>query len=138
MRLARWRRSRPVAKILDPLVAKHHGRIFKVMGDGVLIEFVSVINAVRFAVELQEDMHAANAMIPVDRLIMLRIGLNLGDVVVEDGDLLGAGVNVAARLEALAEPGGICLAGAVYDQVRNRLPVEYIDSGLCAVKNVAE
>lgn len=124
--------------ILEPLVAKHHGRVFKMMGDGVLVEFASAINAVQCAIDLQEEMTAANSALPTDRFIMLRIGINLGDIVVEEGDLFGGGVNVAARLETLAEPGGICLAGAVYDQVRNRLPVEFIDSGTQTLKNVAE
>jgi adenylate cyclase len=125
-------------QILEPVVAKYHGRIFKLMGDGALVEFASAVNAVQCAVELQEGMTAANASSSADRFILVRIGVNVGDVVVENGDLFGTGVNIAARLEALAEPGGICVAGPAYDQVRNRLPVQFIDSGVQAVKNVVE
>ena len=91
--------------ILQPLVSKHHGRIIKIMGDGVLVEFASAVAAVACAVELQQAMEAANAGLPEDRHIVLRVGLNLGDVMVEGSDLYGDGVNIAARLEALAEPG---------------------------------
>src|SRR5689334_7447006 len=94
--------------ILMPLVAEHHGRIVKVMGDGVLVEFASAVNAVGCAVELQERMAGANDGLPDERRIVLRIGINLGDLVVEGGDLYGDGVNVAARLQAMAEPSGIC------------------------------
>src|SRR6185369_17431951 len=93
--------------VLEPLVAKHHGRIFKITGDGVLVEFASAVNAVQCAVDLQQGMAAANSGIPEDRNIVLRIGVNLGDVMVEGSDLYGDGVNIAARLEAMAEPGGI-------------------------------
>ena len=93
--------------MLDPLVAKHQGRIFKVTGDGVLVEFGSAVNAVQCAVDLQQGMAAANVGQPENRHIVLRIGVNLGDVMVEGGDLYGDGVNIAARLEAIAEPGGI-------------------------------
>src|SRR5215468_10098704 len=93
--------------VLEPLVAKHHGRIFKVTGDGVLVEFGSAVNAVQCAVELQQAMAAANGGEPEGRHVVLRIGVNLGDVMVEGGDIYGDGVNIAVRLEALAEPGGI-------------------------------
>jgi adenylate cyclase len=92
-------------RILEPLVLNHHGRIVKFMGDGVLVEFGSAVEAVRCAVDLQEEMSKANKGLSSDKVIMLRIGINLGDVVVEGGDLFGDGVNVATRLEALAEPG---------------------------------
>src|SRR5262249_47922990 len=94
--------------VLAPLVAKHHGRIVKVMGDGVLVEFGSAVNAVRCAVELQKDMAKANADLAEERRVHLRIGVNLGDVVVEGGDLYGDGVIVAVRLQSMADPGGIC------------------------------
>ena len=109
--------------ILDPLVSEHQGRIVKVMGDGVLVEFASAVNAVACAVELQKRMAAANDGVADDRHIVLRIGINLGDVVVEGGDLYGDGVNIAARLQALAEPGGICVSGNVHDQVGSKLPL---------------
>src|SRR5215468_12359773 len=94
-------------EVLEPLVAKHQGRIFKVTGDGVLVEFGSAVNAVQCAVDLQQAMAAANGGEPEDRHVVLRIGVNLGDVMVEGGDIYGDGVNIAVRLEALAEPGGI-------------------------------
>jgi class 3 adenylate cyclase len=107
--------------ILQPVVAKHHGRIVKVMGDGVLVEFGSAVNAVACAVDLQADMERANNGLPDDRRIVLRIGINLGDVTVEGSDLYGDGVNAASRLEGLAEPGGICISRKVRDEVRDKL-----------------
>src|SRR5690242_15147256 len=94
-------------QVLEPLVARHHGRIFKVTGDGVLIDFASAVSAVQCAVELQAAMAAANADLPQDSRILLRVGINLGDVIVEGNDLYGDGVNIAARLEASADPGGV-------------------------------
>jgi len=125
-------------RILAPLVAEHEGRIVKVMGDGVLVEFASAVNAVACAVELQKRMAAANQDQADDRRIVLRIGINLGDVVVEGGDLYGDGVIIAVRLQAMAEPGGICLAGSVYEQVGNKLPLAFDDLGPCEVKNIAK
>src|SRR5262249_14681517 len=103
-------------EVLEPLVAEHHGRIFKVAGDGVLIEYASAVNAVQCAVDLQQAMRSQ----PDDRHIVLRIGINLGDVMVEGGDLYGEGVNVAARLQELADPGGLCVSGKVHDEVRRK------------------
>ena len=102
--------------ILEPLVREHSGRIMKVMGDGVLVEFTSAVNGVACAVELQRRMAAANDGLGDERNIVLRVGLNLGDVVVDDGDLFGDGVIVAVRLQGIAEPGDICISGAVYDE----------------------
>jgi adenylate cyclase len=107
-------------KVLEPLVGRHQGRIFKLTGDGVLIEFASAVNAVRCAIELQHEMGVANGEAPEERRVVLRIGVNLGDVVVESGDLYGEGINIAARLESIAEPGGILLAGSAYDQVKEQ------------------
>src|SRR6266478_4451456 len=107
--------------IFDPKVAEHHGRIVKTTGDGALVEFASVVDAVRCAVEIQRGMAERNADVPPERRIEYRVGINLGDVIVEEEDIFGDGVNVAARLEALAEPGGICLSRVVRDQVRDRL-----------------
>ena len=121
--------------ILDPTVARHHGRIVKVMGDGVLVEFASAVNAVACAVELQKQFAAANEGVAEDRRIVLRIGVNLGDVVVEGGDLYGDGVIIAVRLQAMAEPGGICISGSVHDQVAGKLDAAFDDLGLCEVKN---
>jgi class 3 adenylate cyclase len=122
-----------------PKIAEHHGRLIKTSGDGVLIEFASVVDAVRSALEVQRVLAAQNADVAADRRIELRIGINLGDVVVEeDGDLMGDGVNVAARLEALAEPGGICLSRAAYDQIRGKIDVVVRDLGEQRLKNIAE
>ena len=124
--------------VLGPLVAKHEGRIFKTTGDGVLVDFASAVNAVQCAVDLQHAMSAANGDQPEDCHIVLRIGVNLGDVMVEGSDLYGDGVNVAARLEALAEPGGILVSGTAYDQVRNKVKAGFVDLGPQTLKNIAE
>jgi class 3 adenylate cyclase len=108
-------------EILEPLVRDRQGRVVKVMGDGVLVEFGSAVNAVSCAVELQKRMAAANEGLAADRQINLHIGINLGDVVVEDGDLFGDGVVVAVRLQAMAGAGDICVSGSVYDQVSGSL-----------------
>ncbi len=123
--------------ILAPLVAQHEGRIVKVMGDGVLVEFASAVNAVKCAVELQQRMDEANSEVPEDRRIVLRIGVNLGDIIVEGTDLYGDGVNIAARLQALAEPGCICISGKVRDEVMRKLDVGLEDLGLREIKNIA-
>jgi class 3 adenylate cyclase len=104
--------------ILAPLVALHKGRIIKFMGDGVLVEFPSAVNAVQCAVELQQKMAEANVGLQDERTIVLRIGINLGDVAVEGEDLFGDGVNIAARLERIAEPGSVCISGPVHDQIK--------------------
>src|SRR5262245_59161266 len=124
--------------ILQPLVAEHHGRIIKVMGDGVLVEFTSAVNAVACAVELQKRMAAANDGGLEEQQIVLRVGINLGDVIVEGGDLYGDGVNIAARLETLAEPGGILISNTAYDYVRNKVKVGFDDLGTQTLKNIAE
>jgi adenylate cyclase len=120
--------------VLDPLVAKHQGRIFKTTGDGVLVEFSSAVNAVQCAVDLQLGMAAANADQLDDRHIVLRVGVNLGDVMVEGGDLYGDGVNIAARLEAAAEAGGILVSGTAYDHVRNKIAAGFDDLGAQTLK----
>jgi TolB-like protein/class 3 adenylate cyclase len=125
-------------EILQPLVAKHRGRLFKVTGDGVLVEFASAVNAVQCAIDLQQGMAAANIDQPEDKHIVLRIGVNLGDVMAEGGDLYGDGVNIAARLEAIAEPGDILISGAAYDYVRNKVRAGFDDLGAQTVKNIAE
>jgi TolB-like protein len=123
--------------VLEPVVARHRGRIFKVMGDGVFVEFGSAVNAVQCAVELQRAMAAANSGLPEDRRIVLRIGVNLGDVMIEGSDLYGDGVNIAARLEAAAEPAGICISAKVHDEVQNRLNLSFDDLGERLFKNIA-
>jgi TolB-like protein len=124
--------------VLEPLVAQHQGRVFKVTGDGVLVEFGSAVNAVQCAVDLQQAFASANAELSGDRHIVLRIGINLGDVVVEGSDLYGEGVNIAARLEAIAEPGDICVSEDAHRQVRNKLRVSFDDLGVQTLKNIAE
>lgn len=124
--------------VLAPLVAKHQGRVFKVTGDGVLVEFGSAVNAVQCAVELQQAMAAANNGLIEDRQIVLRIGVNLGDVLVEGSDLYGDGVNIAARLEGIAEPGGILVSGTAFDYIKNKVNVGFTDLGLQSLKNITE
>ena len=133
-------RLRAIRKeLIDPVIAAHRGRIVKTTGDGVLVEFASVVDAVRSAVEMQRAMADSNAGLAPDKRIEFRVGINLGDVVVEDdGDLMGEGVNVAARLEGIAEPGGICLSSAAYDQVRGKIDIAAQDRGEQHLKNIAE
>ncbi|HTO62233.1 MAG TPA: adenylate/guanylate cyclase domain-containing protein [Bradyrhizobium sp.] len=125
-------------RVLTPLVSEHEGRIVKVMGDGVLVEFASAVNAVACAVELQKCTAIANNGLADDRRIVLRVGINLGDVVVEGGDIYGDGVIIAVRLQAMAEPGGICISGSVHEQVGNKLQLAFDDLGPCEVKNIAK
>jgi adenylate cyclase len=122
-------------RILDPLVRQHRGRIVKLMGDGVIVEFASPVNAVACAVELQRQFEAANAGLAEDRRILLRAGITLGDVAVEGGDLFGEGVIVAVRLQSMAEPGTICLSSSMHEQVAGKLPQAFDDLGLCEIKN---
>jgi adenylate cyclase len=122
--------------VLDPLVARHQGRIFKTTGDGVLVEFASAVNAVQCAVDLQQGMAMANGGQPENWHIVLRIGVNLGDVIVEGSDLYGDGVNIAARLEVLAEPGGILVSGTAYDHVRKKVKTGFDDLGPQTLKNI--
>jgi len=122
-------------EVLAPLVNQHGGRIFKLMGDGVLVEFPSVVDAVQCAVAVQKEMAGANAVLPANKQVLLRIGVNLGDVMVEGSDLYGDGVNLAARLEGLAEPGGICLSETAHHHVASKLRLGYRDLGEQSVKN---
>jgi adenylate cyclase len=126
------------SEVLQPLVSKHNGRIVKLMGDGVLVEFPSAVNAVACAVELQAAMDSANTNVNEDRRIVLRVGVNLGDVMVEGSDLYGDGVNIAARLEAVAEPGRVLVSQTVYNHVRAKVPFEFEDLGERTLKNIAE
>jgi TolB-like protein/Tfp pilus assembly protein PilF len=125
-------------EVADPTIAKHKGRIVKLMGDGILAEFASVVDAVRCAVDIQEAMREHSADQPEDQRIQLRIGINLGDVIIDGEDIYGDGVNIAARLEGLAEVGGICISGTVFDHVRNKVCVEFEDIGKRQVKNITE
>ena len=124
-------------ELSDPKVREHRGRIVNTTGDGLLIEFASVVDAVRCAVDVQRAMAERNADVPSDRRIELRMGINLGDIIKDGRDIFGDGVNVAARLEALAEPGGICVSRVVRDQVRDKLAFSFEDMGEQQVKNIA-
>jgi adenylate cyclase len=124
-------------ELLDPKIREHQGRIVKTTGDGLLAEFASVVDAMRCATEVQRGMLDRDGDIEPDRRIRFRIGINLGDVIADDGDILGDGVNIAARLEGLAEPGGICISRTVHDQIRDRLPFTLDDMGEQSVHNIA-
>src|SRR5436189_3914575 len=124
-------------ELLDPRIAEHQGRIVKTTGDGLLVEFGSVVDAVRCAVAVQQAMPERDTGVAADSRIELRIGINLGDVIVEGGDLYGDGVNIAARIEALADPGGVFVSRTVHDHVRDRLPFGFEDLGEQQVKNIA-
>ena len=124
-------------ELVDPKIAEHHGRIVKTTGDGLLVEFASVVDAVRCAVAVQQAMPERNTGVAADSRIELRIGINLGDVIVEGDDLYGDGVNIAARIEALADAGGVFVSNTVHDHVRDRLPFLFEDLGEQQVKNIA-
>jgi adenylate cyclase len=124
--------------VLEPLIAKHHGRVVKLMGDGLLVEFASVVDALTCAVAWQNDVAAQEAETDEDRRLQFRIGINLGDVIVEGDDIHGDGVNVAARLEGLAEPGGVCMSRTVFNHVKGKVELDFEDLGEQTLKNVAE
>ena len=124
-------------EVVDPMIKEHRGRIVRITGDGLLVEFVSVVDAVRCAVDTQREMALRNTEVPVDQRIEFRIGINLGDIMNDEEDIYGDGVNVAARLEALAPPGGICVSRVVRDQVRDKLNFTFDDRGEQQVKNIA-
>ena len=124
-------------ELIEPQIAEHRGRIVKNTGDGVLAEFASVIDALRYATEVQAGMMERNATVLAEKRIEFRIGINMGDIVVEDGDIFGDGVNVAARLEALAEPGGICVSARVQEDAIGKLELAFEDLGEQALKNIA-
>ena len=124
------------ADLIEPLLAEHNGRIVKLMGDGMLAEFASVVDAVRTAVATQDAVAERNTDLPEDERIAFRIGVNLGDVVIDGENIHGDGVNIAARLEGLAEPGGICASDKVYEEVRDRMGVAFEDMGAREVKNI--
>src|SRR5437868_7744853 len=133
--LARLRARR--RELIDPGIAEHKGRIVKTTGDGMLVEFGSVVDAVRCAVAVQQAMAERNAVDPPDRRIEFRVGINLGDVIFDGDDLFGDGVNIAARLEGLAEPGGICVSEDAFRQVRGKIEAEFADIGERSLKNIA-
>jgi adenylate cyclase len=134
--LAAVRRHR--SDILNPKAAQYHGRIVKFTGDGGLIEFASVVDSVCFAVEVQSALNEDNSAVSEDRQFRYRIGVNIGDIVLDEGDIYGDGVNVAARLEELADPGGICISGTAFDQVKGKLDLTFEQLGEKQVKNIAE
>src|SRR4051812_37234912 len=133
--LARLRTHR--IELIDPAIAKNQGRIIKTTGDGMLVEFQSVTDAVRCAAEVQLRMRRRNSDVPEDRRIQFRIGINLGDIIFDEGDIYGDGVNVAARLEQMADVGGVCVTQAVYDQVSERVDVIFEDLGEKSLKNIS-
>jgi len=124
--------------ILDRIIGEHRGRIANTAGDSVLAEFGSAVDAVQCAVEAQTVLAEANSSLAPDRRISFRIGVHIGDVMVRAGDLFGDGVNIAARLQCIAEPGGVCISGGTYDQVRKVLPIAFTDLGAQQVKNIQE
>jgi adenylate cyclase len=126
------------SELIEPKTAQHHGRVVKLMGDGTLMEFASVVDAVNFAVEVQRAMVERNADVPQAWQVRYRIGINIGDIIVDDEDIYGDGVNVAARLEGLAEPGGICVSRNVFDEVKTKVDVGFGDLGQQEVKNIPE
>ena len=123
-------------ELINPKISEHNGRIVKLMGDGILAEFASAVDAVRCAIEIQRSMPDRNAAVPEDKWILFRIGINVGDIILEDDDIYGDGVNIAARIQELADPGGICLSRTARDQVRDRLEVKLEDLGEVEAKNI--
>ena len=124
------------AELIDPCIADHQGRIVKLTGDGMLVEFASVVSAVDCAVDVQREMRSRNAAIPEERRIEFRIGINLGDVIVEGDDIFGDGVNVAARIESVAKPGGVSVSSSVRENVGNKLDLVFEDTGEQELKNI--
>jgi class 3 adenylate cyclase/pimeloyl-ACP methyl ester carboxylesterase len=124
-------------ELIDTTIAEHHGRIVKTTGDGMLVEFASVVDAVSCAVQIQRALVRRNAAIPQDKQIVFRMGINLGDIIIDGDDIFGDGVNIAARLETLCEPGGVCISRAANDQIRDKLSIAFADLGEQAVKNIS-
>jgi adenylate/guanylate cyclase family protein len=126
------------SSVFDPKVAEHHGRIVKTTGDGALVEFASAVDATRCAMEIQRAMAERNAGISEERRVEFRIGINVGDIIIDDGDIYGDGVNIAARVEALASPGAVCLSNNAYQQIKGKLALDVSDLGEQHLKNIAE
>jgi class 3 adenylate cyclase len=124
-------------ELVDPAIAAHHGRIVKTTGDGMLVEYASVVDAVGCAIAVQRAMVTRNAEIPEDSRIVFRIGINVGDIIIDGDDILGDGVNIAARLEGLCEPGGICISRTANEQIRGKLSLAFADLGEQTVKNIS-
>jgi class 3 adenylate cyclase len=123
--------------LVDPKIAEHRGRIVKTTGDGMLVEFASVVDALRCAVEVQQGMAKRNAEVPQDKRIEFRMGINVGDIIIDGDDIYGDGVNVAARLEGVAEPGGICVSGRVQEDAEGKLEIAFENAGEQELKNIA-
>lgn len=124
-------------ELVDPVIARNHGRIVKTTGDGMLVEFASIVDAVGCAVSIQRNMISRNEAVPQDKRIIFRIGINVGDIITDGDDIFGDGVNVAARLEALCEPGGLCISRGANEQIRDKLSIAFADLGEHTVKNIA-
>ena len=124
--------------LFDPKIVEHRGRIVKTTGDGMLVEFASAVDAARCAVEIQRDMAAQNSDVPPDNRIEFRIGIHVGDIIIDDNDIFGDGVNIAARLEGIAEPGGVCISDDAHRQIRGKVDFSYNDMGLQSLKNIVE
>jgi class 3 adenylate cyclase/pimeloyl-ACP methyl ester carboxylesterase len=124
-------------ELIDPTIARHHGRVVRTMGDGMLVEFASIVDAVGCAVSIQRCMINRNEAVPIDRRIVFRIGINVGDIIIDGVDIIGDGVNIAARLEALCEPGGLCISRGANEQIRDKLSLAFADLGEQTVKNIA-
>ena len=125
-------------ELIDPKITEHRGRIVKTTGDGALVEFASAVDAVRCAMEIQRAMAERNAAIPEDRRIEFRIGINVGDIIIDEGDIYGDGVNIAARVETLARPGLMCLSDNAYQQIKGKLALDVSDMGEQQLKNIAQ
>src|SRR5207249_8135790 len=124
--------------LVDPAIATHRGRIVKTTGDGMLVEFASAVDAARAAVEVKRSMAEQNAAVPQDNRIEFRVGIHVGDIIIDDNDIFGDGVNVAARLEGIAEPGGVCMSNDAYRHVRGKVEIVCDDMGPQPLKNIAE
>src|SRR6202023_1666028 len=124
--------------LFDPKITEHHGRIVKNTGDGALVEFASVVDAARCAVEIQRGMATQNTDVPQEQRIEFRIGIHLGDIIIDDNDIFGDGVNIAARLEGIAEPGGVCISDDAQRQIRGKVDIGFDDMGPQTLKNIAE
>jgi adenylate cyclase len=124
--------------LVDPAIASHRGRIVKTTGDGMLVEFASAVDAVRSAVEVQRSMAEQNAAVPQDQRIEFRIGIHVGDIIIDENDIFGDGVNIAARLEGISEPGGVCISDDAQRQIRAKVDIAFDDMGPQTLKNIAE
>ena len=134
--LARLKSARKT--LVDPAIASHRGRIVKTTGDGMLVEFASAVDAVRSAVEIQRSMAEQNTAVPQDQRIEFRIGVHVGDIIIDDNDIFGDGVNIAARLEGIAEPGGVCISDDAQRQIRGKVDIAFDDMGSQTLKNIAD